>query len=256
MKQTRLTVTLVKKTMTSLALASTISYAGFVAAEDAIPPEPQLVKDFWTLETFFEADPEAIKAVLPPGLKPHPSNTVAVSMYTVPDAANTSGFGPYTLTYIAVQVMGHDSYVYGSKDSLPGLYLVHYWNSSDSMRAYTGRAGFPNDLGGLTTMQKDSGKVTTRLTVEGKTFIEASSSLSGELLPASAGHANYLYRKGAQIMKLPLPWICRDVKTETSAITFHMPADHPAYKLRPKKVAFALYENCTISYPQAVAIKP
>ena len=59
MKQTRLTLTLTKKTMASLALASTISYAGFVAAEEAIPPEPQLVKDFWTLETFFEADPEA-----------------------------------------------------------------------------------------------------------------------------------------------------------------------------------------------------
>jgi hypothetical protein len=232
------------------------SPAGLAAADDAMLPEPQLVKDLWALETFFEADPEAIKAVLPPGLTPHPSNTVAVNMYTVPEASNTSGFGAYTLTYIAVQVMGHDAYIYGSKDTVPGLYLVHYWNSSEGMRAYTGRAGFPNELGGMTTMQKDSGKVATRLSVNGKPFIEASSDLSGEPQPAAGGHANYLYRKGSQLMKLPLPWICRDVKTENAMIAFQMPPEHPAYKLRPKKISFAFHSQCTISYPQAVAIKP
>ena len=65
MKQTRLPVKLLTKIMASLTLASTILYAGVVAAEDAILPEPQLVKDLWTLETFFEADPEAIKIRYP-----------------------------------------------------------------------------------------------------------------------------------------------------------------------------------------------
>lgn len=237
-------------------LAPCLLWSGIALSADAIPPEPQLVKDLWLLETFFEADPEAIKAVLPPGLKPHPSNTVAVNMYTVPEGGNTSGFGPYTLSYIAVQVEGHDSYIYGSKDTIPGLYIVHYWNSSDHMRAYTTRAGFPNELGGATTLEKDAKKATARLTVNGKPFIEASSALSGEAQPATGGHVNYLYRKSSQIMKLPLPWICHDVKTENAAINFQMPPEHPAYKLRPKKVTFALHSQCTISYPQAVAVNP
>ena len=41
MKQIRLSVTLLTKIMASLTLASTILYAGFVAGDDAIPPEPQ-----------------------------------------------------------------------------------------------------------------------------------------------------------------------------------------------------------------------
>jgi hypothetical protein len=43
---------------------------------------------------------------------------------------------------------------------------------------------------------------------------------------------------------------------ENPKIAFSMPADHAAYKLRPKKVLFSSHESCTISYPQAVAVKP
>ena len=255
MKQLRLSKLLTMTGIGALAITTAL-YAGIASADDSILPEPQLVKDAWMLETYFEADPDAIKVVLPPGLKPHPSNTVVVNMYTVPDAANTSGFGAYTLTYIAVQVMGHDAYMVGSKDVIPGLYFVHYWNSSDTMSVYIGRAGMPNDLGGVTTMQRDTSKVTTRLTANGKPFIEATSDISGDLQAAAGGHVNYLYRKGAQLMKLPLPWICREVKSDNPTITFQMSPDHPAYKLRPRKILAAAHENCTISYPQAVATKP
>ena len=57
-------------------------------------------------------------------------------------------------------------------------------------------------------------------------------------------------------MKMPLPWICRDVKTDNARITFQMPPEHPAYKLRPKKVLYSLHSNCTFSYAQTVAVKP
>jgi Acetoacetate decarboxylase (ADC) len=228
---------------------------GSVAA-DSVPPEPQLIKDAWIFQTFFEADPEAIKAVLPPGLKPDPSNTVMVNMYTVPDASQTSGIGAYTLTYMTIQVQGHDGYIQGSTDPMPGLYFAHYWNSSEPMRAYTSRAGIPNEVGGLTTVQRDANKVSAKLTVNGKPFIEASSDLTGDLGPAGGGHTNYLAGKGSQVTKLPLPWVCRDGKTDNAKITFNMPPDHPAYKLRPKKVLFSLNMQCTFTYPQAVTLKP
>jgi hypothetical protein len=53
-----------------IALQCLMTNGGF-AADNNIPPEPQLIKDAWLLETYFEADSEAIKAVLPAGLKPH-----------------------------------------------------------------------------------------------------------------------------------------------------------------------------------------
>jgi Acetoacetate decarboxylase (ADC) len=256
MEAKKMKAAIAKVAATCVVALECLAANGVSAAGDSIPPEPQLIKDAWLLETYFEADPEAIKAVLPPGLKPDPSNTVMVNMYTVPEDSNTSGLGAYTLTYLTIQVAGHDGYIYGASEPIPGRYWVHYWNSSERMRAYTKRAGIPDDKGGVTTMTRTPTKVTTRLTLQGKAFIEASSDLSGAPQPPAGGHTNYLFGKGNQLKLMTVPWICGDIKAENPAITFLMPQDHPAYKLRPKKVVFSGLYHCTFSYPQTVTIKP
>jgi hypothetical protein len=38
-----------------------------------------------------------------------------------------------------------------------------------------------------------------------------------------------------------------------ASVSFNVPADHPASKLKPKKVLWAARVNCDIVYPQGVA---
>jgi hypothetical protein len=42
-------------------------------------------------------------------LEPHPNGMVQMNMYEVQDN-QTSGFGPFSLTYLTVEIAGHDSY--------------------------------------------------------------------------------------------------------------------------------------------------
>jgi hypothetical protein len=226
-----------------------------LAADPVIPPEPQLVKDAWMLLVGYETDGAALREVLPAGLESDPANMIVMNMYTVPEGSETSGLGPYTLTYLAVQLKGQDGYVVGAPNGTPGRYVAYYWNSSETMRAFTRRAGFPDNPGGHTMLVKEPGKVTTRLTVNGETVIEAVAAVSGDLQAPFAGHVNYFGAKSGQAVKFPLPYICSAVKTDAPTVNFKLPADHPAAKLKPKKVVWAAHAKCTIVYPHAVALR-
>jgi len=236
-----------------------------VTAEDLkIPPAPQLVTDAWMLIIGFEADPAVIKELLPSGLEPNPSNMVVINMYTVPEASQTSGFGAYTLTYITVQLKDQDSYIMGSSTGEPGRYFTYYWNSSELMRAFTREVGIPAETGS-TQHVKENGKLVSTLTVDGVPFIEATAQVSDELQPTVGGHLNYFGLKKTpksdgsgeltQIIKFPIPFVVRTVKTENATVTFKMPKEHPAYRLKPINVKWASYMKGSFVYPQAVVIK-
>lgn len=44
------------------------------------PPTPQLIKNARMLIVGYQADQDALRAVLPPGLNPHPNNLVQMNM--------------------------------------------------------------------------------------------------------------------------------------------------------------------------------
>ncbi len=244
------------------------AYMGVVrtaSAEDIkLPPAPQLVTDAWMLYVGFEADPAAIKAILPPGLEPNPSNMVIMNMYTVPDPSQTSGFGAYTLTYITVQLKDQDSYIMGSATGEPGRYFTFYFNSSELMREFTKRVGIPAETG-ITTHTIENGKLKSMLHVGGKPFIIATADVGGELQPAVGGQLNYFGlresemngKKMTQIMKYPIPFVARTVKTENGKLQFtnNIPKDHPLNRLKPKKVVWASYMKGSFVYPQAEILK-
>jgi acetoacetate decarboxylase len=69
------------------------------------PPTPPLIRNARMLIIGYEADRAALEAVLPPGLTPHENNLVQMNMYAV-EAALTSGFGAFSLTYLTVEVEG------------------------------------------------------------------------------------------------------------------------------------------------------
>lgn len=248
-------------------VVSVILFFAFVgprysSAEDL--PAPQLVTDAWMLIIGFEADPEALKAILPPGLEPNPSHLVVMNMYTIPEASQTSGFGAYTLTYLTVQLKDQDSYIMGSSTGEPGRYFVFYFNSSELMRDFTKKIGIPGEEG-MTKHTKENGKLTSVLEVGGKPFIVATVDVGNELQPPAGGHLNYFGLKKAeidgkemtQIMKYPIPFLVRTVKTENAIVDFtdNVPDGHPLRSLKPKKVVWASYMNGSFVYPQAQVLK-
>lgn len=222
-------------------------------AEQGTLPAPQLVTNAWLYIVGYEADPEALKEILPKGLKPHPNNRVVLNMYTVPDGSDTSGFGPYTLTYVTIEVDGHDSYTKDAPNGFPGRYFAYYFNSSPLMREFTKAAGIPAQDGFTTTVVKD-GKLTATLKVDGKPFIVSTADVGSEFEGVIGGHLNYFglldTGQSQEVVKYPIPWIGYPVKTENPTVTFEMPEDNPLYKLKPKKIDWAVRVKASFVYPQ------
>ncbi len=222
-------------------------------AEDDVLPAPQLVTNAWMYIVGFEADPKALKDFLPEGLEPHPNNRVVLNMYMVPDGTETSGFGAYTLTYVTIEVDGHDSYTKDAPAGFPGRYFTYYFNSSPKMRAFAKAAGIPASPGFTTTTVKD-GRLTATLEVDGKPFIVSTADVGSEFQGVVGGHLNYFglleTPQTTQVVKYPIPWIGYPVTTENPTVSFDMPKDNPLYKLKPKKVDWAVWIKGSFVYPQ------
>ncbi len=223
------------------------------------PPPPQLVTGVWMFIAAYKADPEMLKAMLPPGLEPNPEGHIVINMYTVPEATQTSGFGAYTLTYLTVELMGQDSYIMGSDTTIPGRYFVFYFNSSPLMREYTKKIGVPAQEGMTTTTVKD-GKLTAVLTVDGKPLIEATADVGDELGNFGGGHLNYFgilktEKDGKtvnQVVKYPIPWNGGTVEMKNPKIKFMAPEDHPLNKVKPlaPEPDWAIWTKGSFVYPQ------
>jgi acetoacetate decarboxylase len=247
----------------SLALTAAWSVWKADSARAADLPAPQLVTDAWMFIAAYKADPETLKALLPPGLEPNPAGHIVINMYTVPNAAQTSGFGAYTLTYLTVELKDQDSYIMGSETTIPGRYFVYYFNSSPSMREYTKKIGIPAEEGMTTTTVKD-GKLTAVLTVGGKPMIEATADVGSELGNFGGGHLNYFGlitsekdgKTTSQVVKYPIPWVGGTVEMKDPKITFNVPEDNPLSKIKPLAEApdWAIWTKGSFVYPQYVVV--
>lgn len=230
------------------------------AMDAASLPAPQLVTDAWMFMAAYKADPEALKALLPEGLET--TGNIVINMYTVPEATQTSGFGAYTLTYLTVELKGHDSYIMNSETTIPGRYFAYYFNSSPFMREYTKLIGIPAEEGMTTTTVKD-GKLTAVLTVGGQKFIEATADVGSELGNFGGGHLNYFGlletekdgKTAKQIVKYPIPWNGGTVDIKNPKITFTAPEGHPLNKIKPEgDPVWAIWTKGSFVYPQYVVV--
>jgi acetoacetate decarboxylase len=158
------------------------AYQG-IAAGAWVPPAPQLLKDVLMLVIGYRADPTVLREVLPPGLEPHESGLVQMNMYECPDPARTSGFGAFSLTYLTVEVAGHDSQAAEGTLCVPGRYWVGYWNSSARVRTFAReQAGIPA-LPGECTWTVEGDRLVSRLSVDGATVIEATARVGTDPSP-------------------------------------------------------------------------
>lgn len=244
-------------TLFVLSLAFTFSNQNNAVMADDLPA-PQLVTDAWMFIASYKADPKVLKAMLPEGLEPNPEGTVVINMYTVPNGNETSGFGPYTLTYLTVELAGQDSYVMNSDITYPGRYFVYYFNSSPEMREFTKKIGIPAQEG-MTTTTVEDGKLTATLTVDGKPFIVSTADVGSELGNFSGGHLNYFglietEKDGKtvnQVVKYPIPWNGGIVDTQNAKITIKAPENHPLNKVKPiADPSWVIWTKGSFVYPQ------
>ncbi len=240
---------------------SSSSQNAYAEMDGANLPGPQLVTDAWMFIASYKADPEVLKTMMPEGLEPNPNGTVVINMYTVPNGNETSGFGPYTLTYLTVELAGQDSYVMNSDVTYPGRYFIYYFNSSPLMRAYTKKVGMPvnENTNVLTTTEVKDGKLTATLTMDGKPIIVSTADVGSELGNFGGGHLNYFGlisteedgKTNNTVVKYPIPWNGGVVDTQNAKVTITAPQGHPLNKVKPiADPTWAIWTKGSFVYPQ------
>lgn len=198
---------------------------------------PQLLTGAEVLYLCFEAeDQDAVRALVPEGFEAPDPATVYLNQYWVPreELHSNAGFpgswGGYTLTYIGVELAGHDLY-----EGMPCRWWTHYYNSSDTMHSYAEAHGLPAKKGGRTELEvSDTGVVATTY-LNDKPVIRSTAGYSEAVSPPAAGQLLYLTRRNGEFELGRYPFV-GGVKEdlEVKSIEFLDP-ESPFYGLRPKQ---------------------
>lgn len=225
------------------------------------PEPPQLIRDARMMIVGYEADREALQEILPPGLVPHENNAVQMNMYDV-EADQSSGFGKFSLTYLAVEIEGHDSVAADGTMSIPGRYFAYYWNNSQRVISYAREAaGIPAMLG-TRTAELEGSKLTSTLCIDGTDAITVSANVTDDHVGDLGGHLNYYshrqlpepfggYAALSQLIELPLPFTVKLFDASVEEVRFSFPEGHPAARLAPTSplnVTSLLYGDVTFTY--------
>ncbi|MEU5938115.1 hypothetical protein ABZ807_02825 [Micromonospora sp. NPDC047548] len=194
------------------------------------PADPQLVVDSPTLHfSWLPADPDAVAALVPPGLRPRPDRQVFMNQHVVEDDAQTSGFGAYSLTYLGVGLDGVDA----PDGVTPGGWWTHYVTSSPRMREYAVVRGAPAVLG-RTTIDVRGEALVAETVADGVPLIRARARVGATGHVVRAGHHRYFTHCAGQLLSAVYPFIAEPVDPfEIESVEFLEPG-HPAYALRPQ----------------------
>lgn len=225
------------------------------------PPTPQLICNAKVFIVGYKADPAALADHLPPGLKPHPNGLVQLNLYQV-GPGQTSGVGPFTLTYMTIEVDGYDSELADGAGTIPGRYFAYYWNSSSRMRAFVRENIGVKAQPGDTRKENKDGKLISTLILDGRDVIRVTATVGRKVVGSAAGHLNYYAHReflrpdgGApivsELVELPLPFVAEVYESTLHEISFNFPEGHPAAALRPLaplEAPSVLHASTTFTY--------
>lgn len=191
-------------------------------------------------------DPDAIRGLLAPGLRPIANGQVFMNQYVVDSAEQTSGFGAYSLTY-----MGLDLDRTAPDGQTPSRWWTGYINSNAGMRDYVRQRGVPATAGRTTLELRDGTVVAT--TYADDVPVIRSTARVGPPAAAAAGQLAYVTDVGGRLIEGIYPWIAQLVDPfEVTALEFLEP-DHPVAALRPADpltVTWGFYSpNASFCYP-------
>ncbi|MGK5739610.1 hypothetical protein [Micromonospora sp. URMC 103] len=220
------------------------------------PAAPQLVLSSRTLYfSWLPADPGAVAALVPSGLRPRPDRQVFLNQYVVDDETQTSGFGAYDLTYLGVSLSGVDA----PGGISPGGWWTHYVTSSERVLGYARTRGAPASPG-HTTIEVSGGVLVAETELDGVPVIRARCRVGDTGHVISSGHHRYFTRRNGQLLSAVYPYVAEPVTPfEIEWVEFLEP-EHPTYALRPDNpltIAWGFYSpRASFAHPGGLAVHP
>lgn len=193
------------------------------------PVPPQLVVQCRMLHFgWVPADPEAVAARVPTGLRPLDNRQVFMHQYVVDDDVQTSGLGSYSATCLGSELDEVES------PERPGRsrWYTHHLSSSPAVRAEAAARGAPAAAG------------RTLITVHGQTLVAVTEADGVELIRTTArigqtgtrtvrGHMRYLGTVAGRRTTASYPYVFEPVTPfEIESLEFLAP-EHPVFALRP-----------------------
>lgn len=194
---------------------------------------PQLMKDAPMTIVSYKADRDALRQILPPGLDPHPEGRVVLNMWDQNVPGSSSGFGSpgsVSVTYLAIEVEGHDSWTADGTISAPGRYFAGQWISDadgGGFRAYARQEAGVGAHTGETIYARDGEVLTAKLNIEDRECITLSASIGEDKLGTVGGHLNYFCDRNAmgeagkrEIAHIAVPFVFELFPAEVEEIVF------------------------------------
>jgi hypothetical protein len=209
---------------------------------------PQLVTNSRMLYfTWIPADPDAVRALVPPGLTAAENAQCFINQYVVDSEEQTSGFGAYSLTYAGADLAGQDT----PDGAVPGRWWTHYFNSNAEMREYVGERGVPATPG-ETILEIADGVLTATTSDDGVPVIRTRARV-GEVAVVGRGQLRYITDKNGTLTSGLYPFNAGLVQPwEVLSFEFLEP-DHSLSALRPAdplEVTWGFYSpNSSFCYP-------
>jgi hypothetical protein len=197
--------------------------------------------------TWVPADPAAVRALVPSSLEVAANAQCFINQYVVDSADQTSGFEPYSLTYMGSDLSGHDT----PDGAVPGRWWTHYLNSNAEMREYAAERGVPAESG-ETVLEIAEGILTATTSVNGAPLIRTTARV-GDPAVVGKGQLRYLTEVDGVITSGLYPFVAGLVQPwEVLTFEFLQP-EHPSYALRPAdplEVTWGFYSpNASFCYP-------
>ncbi|MEU5949176.1 hypothetical protein ABZ793_26940 [Micromonospora sp. NPDC047465] len=194
------------------------------------------------------ADPDAVAALVPEGLKPAPNRQVFMNQYVVDDAVQTSGFGAYSLTYLGPDLSGVDA----PDGVTPGRWWTHYFNSSPVVRDYAATRGVPASAG-TTTIEVKGHRLVATTEADGVPVIRTTARVGRTGDAVNRGQLRYLTRLDGRLLSGNYPFVAEPVDPfEIESVEFLAP-DHSVYALRPAEpleIVWGFYSpRSSFAYP-------
>ncbi|GAA3148049.1 hypothetical protein GCM10010466_43800 [Planomonospora alba] len=214
---------------------------------DLVPP--QLVVDSRMIYFgWLPADPDAVAALVPDGLKPAADRRVFMNQYVVDRPEQTSGFGAYSLTYIGPDLED----AYAPDGVTPGRWWTHYFNSSAVVREYAAARGVPATPG-RTVIEVEDGRLVATTEADGVPVIRTTARVGETGTAVNRGQLRYITEAGGRRMSGIYPFVAEPVDPfEVLSLEFLEPG-HPVHALRPAdplQVVWGFYSpRSSFAYP-------
>ncbi|MEU9506205.1 hypothetical protein AB0D32_07970 [Micromonospora sp. NPDC048170] len=218
------------------------------------PAAPHLVVDSRTLYFgWLPADPDAVAALVPAGLRPSADRLVFMNQYVVDDESQTSGFGAYSMTYLGVALAGVDA----PGGAGPGGWWTHYVTCSEPVRAYAAARGAPAVVG-RTRIERRDGEIVAETDIDGVPVIRARCQVGETSQTINSGHHRYFTARDGKLLSSMYPFIAEPVNPFVIESVEFLEPGHPIYALRPENpltIGFGFYSPRTaFAYPGGLTV--